>query len=109
VFQTIQNKLHFAATGKTAAELIAERADAAKPNMGLTSWKSDVVRKGDVTIAKNYLQQDEIEELNRPVRARSRAKTPTKRRLRSTGVSASVAGLRSKIRRRGRESGAWKT
>jgi hypothetical protein len=67
VFQTIQNKLHFAATGKTAAELIAERADAAKPNMGLTSWKSDVVRKGDVTIAKNYLQQDEIEELNRLV------------------------------------------
>lgn len=66
-FQTIQNKLHFAATGKTAAELIAERADAAKPNMGLTSWKAGVVRKGDVTIAKNYLQQDEIEELNRLV------------------------------------------
>jgi len=46
VFQTIQNKLHFAATGKTAAELIAERADATKPNMGLMSWKSGVVRKG---------------------------------------------------------------
>lgn len=53
-FQTIQNKLHFAATGKTAPELIAERVDAVQPNMGLTNWKGDVVRKGDVTIAKNY-------------------------------------------------------
>jgi len=66
-FQTIQNKLHFAATGKTAPELIAERADAAKPNMGLTSWKGAVVRKGDVTVAKNYLQEGEITELNRIV------------------------------------------
>ena len=66
-FQTIQNKLHFAATGKTAAELIAERANAARPNMGLTAWRSGVVRKGDVTVAKNYLQEEEIEELNRLV------------------------------------------
>lgn len=66
-FQTIQNKLHFAATGRTAAELIAERADASQPNMGLTSWYSDVVRKGDVTVAKNYLREKEIEELNRLV------------------------------------------
>ena len=66
-FQTVQNKLHYAATGKTAPELIAGRADAAKPNMGLTSWKGGVVRKGDVTIAKNYLQHQEIEELNRIV------------------------------------------
>jgi len=66
-FQTIQNKLHFAATGKTAPELIAERADAAKPNMGLTSWKGAIVRKGDVTVAKNYLQEGEIAELNRIV------------------------------------------
>lgn len=66
-FQTIQNKLHFAATGKTAPELIAERADHGKPNMGLTTWKGDVVRKTDVTIAKNYLNQDEIGELNRIV------------------------------------------
>jgi len=66
-FQTIQNKLHFAATGKTAPELIAERADAAKPNMGLTSWKGAVVRKGDVTVAKNYLEEGEIAELNRIV------------------------------------------
>jgi hypothetical protein len=66
-FQTIQNKLHFATTGRTAAELIAERADSAKPNMGLTTWKGDVVRKADVTIAKNYLQATEIEDLNRIV------------------------------------------
>jgi len=66
-FQTIQNKLHFAATGKTAPELIAERANAGKPNMGLTSWKGGVVRKGDVTVAKNYLSAAEIEGLNRIV------------------------------------------
>jgi len=66
-FQTTQNKLHFAVTGKTAPELIAERADATRTNMGLTTWKSDVVRKGDVTVAKNYLRDDEISELNRIV------------------------------------------
>ena len=66
-FQTIQNKLHFAATGKTAAELIAERADASRPNMGLTAWHGGAVRKGDVTVAKNYLREGEIEELNRLV------------------------------------------
>ena len=67
VFQAIQNKLHFAATGKTAPELIAERASSAQANMGLTAWKSGVVRKGDVTVAKNYLREDEINELNRIV------------------------------------------
>ena len=66
-FQTIQNKLHFAATGKTAPELIVERASSAQPNMGLTAWKSGVVRKGDVTVAKNYLRETEINELNRIV------------------------------------------
>lgn len=66
-FQTIQNRLHFAATGMTAPELIARRADAEKPNMGLTSWKADTVRKFDVLIAKNYLSQEEIGELNRIV------------------------------------------
>ena len=66
-FQTVQNKLHFAATGKTAPELIAERANAAQPNMGLATWKGSVVRKADVTVAKNYLRQEEIEELNRIV------------------------------------------
>lgn len=66
-FQIIQNKMHWAATGKTAPELIAERADPAKANMGLTNWKGAKVRKTDVTVAKNYLQQDEIEELNRIV------------------------------------------
>lgn len=66
-FQTIQNKLHYAATGLTAPELIAGRADQAKPNMGLTTWKGKVVRKADVTVAKNYLDRDEIGELNRIV------------------------------------------
>lgn len=64
-FQTVQNKLHFAATGKTAPELIAERADCTQPNMGLTVWKGEIVRKSDVTVAKNYLHEDEIVELNR--------------------------------------------
>lgn len=62
-FQIIQNKLHWAATGKTAAELIAERADHTQPNMGLTSWKGAKVRKTDVTVAKNYLREGEIQEL----------------------------------------------
>jgi len=67
VFQIVQNKLHFAATGQTAPELIASRADAERPNMGLTTWKGGTVRKGDVTVAKNYLNEQEIEELNRIV------------------------------------------
>ncbi|HCG6028904.1 TPA: virulence RhuM family protein [Vibrio parahaemolyticus] len=66
-FQTIQNKLHYACTHMTAAELIASRVDANKPDMGLTSYKGDEVRKTDVTIAKNYLREDEIKELNRIV------------------------------------------
>jgi hypothetical protein len=66
-FQTIQNKMIFAVTGRTAAELIVARASAAQPNMGLTSWKGGRVRKGDVTVAKNYLGQEEISELNRIV------------------------------------------
>ena len=66
-FRIMQNKLHFAATGQTAAELITSRADASLPNMGLTVWKGEIVRKQDTTIAKNYLNEDEIEELNRIV------------------------------------------
>ncbi|WP_096271319.1 virulence RhuM family protein [Paucisalibacillus globulus] len=66
-FATVQNKLHFAIHGKTAAELISDRADAEKKNMGLTSWKGDKVRKRDVTIAKNYLNEKEIRALNRIV------------------------------------------
>lgn len=66
-FQIIQNKLHYASTKMTAAELIASRVDANKPDMGLTSYKGDEVRKTDVTIAKNYLYEDEIKELNRIV------------------------------------------
>ncbi|WP_035612846.1 virulence RhuM family protein [Haloferula sp. BvORR071] len=66
-FQIIQNKLHFAATGLTAAELIHRRANASEPNMGLTTWKGSVVRKADVTVAKNFLTESEIDELNRIV------------------------------------------
>ncbi len=66
-FQTIQNKLHFAATGLTAAEIIHQRADHNQANMGLTNWKTGSVRKSDVTVAKNYLDGDEIDELNRIV------------------------------------------
>jgi hypothetical protein len=66
-FQAIQNKLHFAATGRTAPEIVAGRVDHSKPNMGLTAWQRDTVRKADVTVAKNYLTQDEIAELNRIV------------------------------------------
>ena len=66
-FQIVQNKLHWAVTGHTAAEIIANRADATKPNMGLTSWRGAKVRKVDVTVAKNYLGEDEIRQLNRIV------------------------------------------
>lgn len=66
-FSIVQNKLHFAIFGKTAAELIYERADAQKPNMGLTTWKGPKVRAGDVTIAKNYLNAEEMGGLNRIV------------------------------------------
>lgn len=66
-FQVIQNKLHHAVTGMTAPELIASRANATAPNMGLTTWKGTVVRRPDVTVAKNYLREPEISELNRIV------------------------------------------
>src|SRR5690625_1452503 len=66
-FQTVQNKLHFAIHGHTAPELIRKRADARKENMGLTSWKGDRIRKSDVTVAKNYLNEQELKELNRIV------------------------------------------
>lgn len=66
-FAEVQNKMFYAVTGHTAAELIVERADPAKPNMGLTSWKGGRVRKGDVTVAKNYLGDIELSDLNRIV------------------------------------------
>ena len=68
-FKTVQNKMHWAAHGHTAAEVIHLRADASQPNMGLTTWDGNRPRKTDVSIAKNYLQQDEIEALNRIVTA----------------------------------------
>jgi hypothetical protein len=64
-FAETQNKLIYAVTNKTAAELVISRADADKPNMALTSWKGKVVRKQDIIIAKNYLTADEIDTLNR--------------------------------------------
>lgn len=69
-FKTVQNKLHWAITGKTAAEIVAERVDAAKPKMGLQTWKNapqGKIQKTDVTIAKNYLIEKEIKELERVV------------------------------------------
>ena len=69
-FKTVQNKLHWAITGHTAAELIAQRADASKPNMGLKTWKNapqGKVLKGDIAIAKNYLEEQEIKALERVV------------------------------------------
>jgi hypothetical protein len=69
-FKTVQNKLHWAITGKTAAQIIAERADASNPNMGLQTWKNapqGKILKSDVSIAKNYLIEKEIKELERVV------------------------------------------
>lgn len=64
---TVQNKLLYAVTGQTASELITERVDSSKDNMGLTSFKGAVVRKGDINISKNYLHEEEIIDLNRIV------------------------------------------
>src|SRR5690625_4235245 len=66
-FATVQNKLHFAIHGLTAAELIHKRADATRENMGLTTWKGSQIRKSDITIAKNYLTEKELKEMNRIV------------------------------------------
>ncbi|RZS84973.1 virulence RhuM family protein [Pigmentiphaga kullae] len=66
-FAEVQNKMFFAVTGHTAAELVVQRADPTQSNMALTSWKGGRVRKGDVTVAKNYLNADELNRLNRIV------------------------------------------
>lgn len=66
-FATVQNKLLYAVTGKTAAELVLSRADSSKPNMALTNWQGKIVRKEDIYIAKNYLTENEIDDLNRMV------------------------------------------
>ena len=63
-FKTVQNKMHWAITGQTAAEIIASRVDREKPNMGLTNWRGTKVRKQDVAIAKNYLNKSELLALN---------------------------------------------
>jgi hypothetical protein len=69
-FATVQNKLHWAIHGQTAAEVIATRVDPTKPNLGLTTWKGSphaAIRRADVTVAKNYLSQDELTQLDRIV------------------------------------------
>ena len=69
-YKTVQNKLHYAITGKTAAEIIHERADSSKPNMALTNWKNapkGKIRKEDVVVSKNYLDEKELDKLNRIV------------------------------------------
>jgi len=63
-FATVQNKVHYAIHGQTAAELIATRADSSQPNMGLTTWEGARIRKADVSIAKNYLNEEELSALN---------------------------------------------
>ena len=68
-FATIQNKMHWAIHGRTAAEIIAERADASKPHMGLTLWSGAKIRKSDISVAKNYLNAEELDGLNRIVMA----------------------------------------
>lgn len=66
-FKTVQNKMHWAAHGQTAAEIIVSRVDANKPNVGLTSWSGSKPTRADVEVAKNYLQDDELDTLNRLV------------------------------------------
>jgi len=85
-FAEVQNKLLFAVTGQSAAELIIDRADPEKPNMGLTAWKGSIVRKQDIYTSKNYLTEDEIDTLNRLVvifleTAELRAKQRTRTRM----------------------------
>jgi hypothetical protein len=63
-FKTVQNKVHWAITGHTAAEIVHERVDATKPNLGLTNWRGATIRKEDVAIAKNYLTEEELAALN---------------------------------------------
>lgn len=69
-YKTVQNKLHWAITGQTAAEIISKRANAELPNMGLTTWKNSpkgIILKSDISVAKNYLNEQEVAELNRVV------------------------------------------
>lgn len=68
-FKTVQNKMHWAAHGHTAAEIVKGRADAAKPNMGMTSWSATRPRKSDASVAKNYLNAAELDALNKIVNA----------------------------------------
>ena len=105
-FKSVQNKLEYAATGHTAPELIAKRADASKDNMGLTSFKGVKVRRGDVTVAKNYMTHEEISTLNLIVNLRSSMRRlnsslksgfgPTKKLSRSSCVTTIRWMMKSK-------------
>lgn len=108
-FAETQNKLLYAVTHQTAAELILARADANQPNMGLTAWKGNVVRKQDIIIAKNYLKHDEIDTLNRLVvifletaelRAKNRQSIPMDFWRRNVGSPAGVSGQKNPAKRR---------
>jgi len=95
-FQTVQNKLHWAITGQTAAEIIRDRADSAKPNMGLTNWRGAKVRKEDVVIAKNYLNEPELAALNNLVELMTLSRClPFAGRTSRTCVSVSLPALRA--------------
>ncbi|MFZ2300965.1 MAG: virulence RhuM family protein [Gallionella sp.] len=106
-FATMQNKMHWAAHGHTAAELIFMRADAAAPNMGLTSWagvsKGGFVRKVDVSVAKNYLNEEELGTLNRVVNAYLEFAELQARRRREMTMSAWIAKLDDFLRLSDRE------
>jgi len=106
-FATMQNKMHWAAHGHTAAELISMRADAAAPNMGLTSWagasKGGFVRKVDVSVAKNYLNEEELGTLNRVVNAYLEFAELQARGRREMTMSAWIAKLDDFLRLSDRE------
>ncbi len=100
-FQTVQNKMHWAAHGRTAAEVIIARADADKPNMGLLSWSGDAVRKTDVAIVKNYRNPEELD-ARRNTPASPRPATPCLPR--SIGTSMRPSRRPSRSRRLDRKS-----
>ncbi len=106
-FATMQNKMHWAAHGHTAAELISMRADALAPNMGLTSWagesKGTMVRKADVSVAKNYLNEEELGTLNRVVNAYLEFAELQARGRREMTMSAWIAKLDDFLRLSDRE------
>jgi hypothetical protein len=86
-FKTVQNKVHWAITGQTAAEIVHGRVDAAKPNLGLTNWRGAVIRKPDIAIAKNYLTEAEYAARSGPV-SLARGQTLVRRSERHCGIAS---------------------